>query len=237
MSGHHHHSHSHDDGHLPHGVYDVDYYHGRQKKKQLVYRLKRRTDEVERALRTYNDGQLKNIVDVGTADGLMMENLRQRMGKLNYIGIDYSIGLLKAVNLPGIAKIQADALKLPIQSDYADAVVATAIIEHVPDPPAMMRECGRVLRRGGLLVITTPAPFMEKVASALGIWKEGGHDTTLNLKQLSQMARENGYTVLEQTKFMFSPVGFPAEKTIEKIFGPFGLRLVMANQLLVARRG
>jgi hypothetical protein len=51
------------------------------------------------------------------------------------------------------------------------------------------------------------------------------------------MARENGYTVLEQTKFMFSPVGFPAEKTIEKIFGPFGLRLVMANQLLVARRG
>lgn len=236
MSGHHH-SHSHDDGHLPHGVYDVDYYHGRQKKKQLVYRLKRRTDEVERALRTYNDGQLKNIVDVGTADGLMMENLRQRMGQLNYLGIDYSIGLLKAVNLPGVSKIQADALKLPIRSGYADAVVATAIIEHVPDPPAMMRECGRVLRPGGLLVITTPAPFMEKVASALGIWKEGGHDTTLNLKQLSQMARENGYSVLEQTKFMFSPVGFPAEKTIEKIFGPFGLRLVMANQLLVARRG
>jgi len=36
---------------------------------------------------------------------------------------------------------------------------------------------------------------------------------------------------------MFSPIGFPAEKTIEKIFGPLGLRLVMANQLLVARRG
>ena len=106
MSGHHH-SHSHDDGHLPHGVYDVDYYHGRQKKKQLVYRLKRRTDEVERALRTYNDGQLKNIVDVGTADGLMMENLRQRMGQLHFVGIDYSIGLLKAVNLPGVAKISA----------------------------------------------------------------------------------------------------------------------------------
>lgn len=235
MSGHH--SHSHSDGHLPHGVYDVHYYHGRQKKKQLVYRLKRRTDEVERALRTYNDGQLKIVVDVGTADGLMMENLRQRMGQLRFVGIDYSIGLLKAVNLPGISKIQADALKLPIRSGYADAVVATAIIEHVPDPPAMMRECSRILRPGGLLVITTPAPFMEKVASALGIWKEGGHDTTLNLKQLSQMARENGYTVLESSKFMFSPVGFPAEKTIEKILGPVGLRLVMANQLLVARRG
>lgn len=235
MSGHHHHSHG--DGNLPHGVYDVDYYHGRQKKKQLVYRLKRRTDEVERALRTYGDGKLQVIVDVGTADGLMMENLRQRMGQLRFVGIDYSIGLLKAVNLPGIFKVQADAAKLPVKSGIADAVVATAIIEHVPDPPSMMRECGRLLRPGGLLVITTPAPFMEKVASALGIWKEGGHDTTLNLKQLSQMARENGYTVLESSKFMFSPIGFPAEKTIEKILGPIGLRLVMANQLLVARRG
>jgi ubiquinone/menaquinone biosynthesis C-methylase UbiE len=191
---------------------------------------------VERALRTYTQGSLNTIIDVGTADGLMMENLRRRIGPLKLIGIDYSLNLLKAVKLPSIHKVQADALHLPVQSGCADAVVATAIIEHVPDPPAMMRECGRVLRKGGLLVITTPAPFMEKVASALGIWKEGGHDTTLNLKQLSRMAGETGFTVMESSKFMFSPVGFPAEKTIEKIFGPLGLRLVMANQLLVARR-
>lgn len=235
MSGSHH-NHSHGNGDLPHGVYDVDYYHGRQKKRQLVYRLRRRTDEVERALRTYTQGSLKTIVDVGTADGLMMENLRRRMGSLTLIGIDYSINLLKAVDLPSVHKIQADALHLPVQSGTADAVVATAIIEHVPDPPKMMVECGRVLRKGGLLVITTPAPFMEKVASALGIWKEGGHDTTLNLKQLTEMASANGFEIMESSKFMFSPIGFPAEKTIEKIFGPLGLRLVMANQLLVARR-
>ena len=58
----------------------------------------------------------------------------------------------------------------------------------------------------------------------------------MNLKQLSQMARENQFEVVEAKKFMFSPIGFPAEKTIEKIFGPLGLRLVMANQLLVARK-
>lgn len=33
-----------------------------------------------------------------------------------------------------------------------------------------------------------------------------------------------------------SPIGFPGEKTIEKLFGPLGLSLVMANQLLVARK-
>lgn len=231
-----HETHGHGPGELPHGVYDVDYYHGRHKKKQLVYRLRRRTDEVARALRTYSEGPLRVIVDVGTADALMLRNLQQRLGRLTYLGIDRSFHLLNAEKLDGILKTQADALQLPVRNGAADAVVATAIIEHVPDPPKMMREMGRALRNGGLMVITTPAPFMEKVAEALGIWKEGGHDTTLNLKQLSQMALESGFSVLEASKFMFSPIGFPAEKTIEKIFGPLGLRLVMANQLLVARK-
>jgi SAM-dependent methyltransferase len=229
------HSHPHIEG-APEGVYDIDYYHGRQKKKQLVYRLQRRTDEVERALRTYTTGPLNIVLDVGTADALMLDNLRNRIGPLKYLGFDWSLDLLKARPLEGIWKARADALKLPVKSGVADAVVATAVIEHLESPIGMMKECARVLRTGGLLIVTTPAPFMEKVASALGIWKEGGHQETLNLKKLRKMALESGFTVAEAKKFMFSPIGFPAEKTIEKIFGPLGLNLVMANQLLVARK-
>ena len=82
------------------------------------------------------------------------------------------------------------------------------------------------------------ARIMQGVmASALGILKEAGHHETLNLKKLRNLATSNGFTIAEAKHFMFSPIGFPAEKTIEKIFGPLGLRLVMANQLLVARRG
>lgn len=232
----HDHSHSHVAG-APEGVYDVDYYHGRQKKKQLIYRLQRRTDEVERALKTYTSGPLEVIVDIGTADALMLDNLRKTMGPKKFLGLDWSLGLLQARKLEGIWKSRADALHLPVKTGVADAVIATAVIEHLEKPIELMHQCARILRPGGLMVITTPAPFMEKVASALGIWKEGGHQETLNLKKLRRMAQESGFTVAEAKKFMFSPVGFPAEKTIEKIFGPIGLNLVMANQLLVARRG
>jgi SAM-dependent methyltransferase len=175
-------------------------------------------------------------VDVGTADALMLQNLRNRLGPLQFLGLDYSLGLLQARNLEGIWKARADALKLPVKSGVADAIIATAVIEHLEEPKGLMRESARVLRPGGLLIVTTPAPFMEKVASALGIWKEGGHQETLNLKKLRKMALENGFSIAEAKPFMFSPIGFPAEKTIEKIFGPLGLRLVMANQLLVARK-
>lgn len=220
---------------LPFGVYDIEYFRGRQKKRQLVYRLKRRTDEVEAALRRYNDGTLDTIVDVGTADGLMLDKLRDRLGDLNFLGIDYSLRLLQATFSKGINKSQADALALPVRSDAADAVVATAIIEHVPNPRKMILECARILRPGGLLVITTPDPFMERVASTIGLLKESGHHTTFNLHQLIELCEENGFAVLNAQKFMFSPVGFPAEKMIERVLGPIGLKLVMANQLIVAR--
>ncbi len=221
---------------LPEGVYDVDYYIGRQTKRQLVYRLRRRTDEVEAALRKYGEGHLETIIDVGTADGLMVEELRRRLGDLRFVGLDRSLPLLNARHDGAFLKIYGDAQILPFASGVADAIVATAIIEHLPEPEDMIRECARVLRPGGLIVETTPEPTMEHLASLLGVLKESGHQHTFNIKQLRQMFSANGFEIVDSHKFMFSPIGFPGEKLIERLFGPLGLRLVMANQLLVGRR-
>jgi SAM-dependent methyltransferase len=220
----------------PLGVYDVDYYAGRQRSPQLVYRLRRRTDEVEAALRRYVTGELRCLVDVGTADSLMLDELQRRLGDLTMVGLDLGLALLRC-NPNSIAhKVQADALWLPLAPNCADAVVATAIIEHVPDARRMLRECGRVLRADGVAVLTTPAPLMEDIASRLGILKDPDHYETYNLRQLRAMAEAEGLQVLEARKFMFSPVGFPAEEVIERVFGPLGLSLVMANQLLILRK-
>jgi hypothetical protein len=93
-----------------------------------------------------------------------------------------------------------------------------------------------MLRSGGLLVVTTPAPFIDRLAEILGIWKATGHQQAFNLRQLQILSTAKGFEVLAARKFMFSPIGFPFEEQIERLFGPLGLSLVMANQLLVARR-
>jgi radical SAM superfamily enzyme YgiQ (UPF0313 family)/ubiquinone/menaquinone biosynthesis C-methylase UbiE len=219
------------------GVYDLDYYYGRQKKWQLIYRLRRRTAEVAAALAKVNaNGTLKTVVDVGTADGLMLEALQRRFPTTRFIGIDRNFALLQARTVPTIGKLQGDAQGLPFATHAADAVIATAIIEHVPDPDRMIQECARVLRPGGVCILTTPDPALEHIASTIGLLKDAGHQTTFNLAGLQALLERNGFVIQEARKFMFSPIGFPAERDIEQVLGKLHLDVVMANQFVVGRK-
>jgi SAM-dependent methyltransferase len=53
--------------------------------------------------------------------------------------------------------------RLPFATDYFDAVSLLAVVEHL-DPDnmaALFKECRRVLRPGGLVVLTTPAAWAD----------------------------------------------------------------------------
>lgn len=45
---------------------------------------------------------------------------------------------------------------LPLPDASADGIASTQVLEHVPDPAAYLKECARLLRTGGVLVITVP---------------------------------------------------------------------------------
>lgn len=219
---------------LPDGAYDIDYHIGRRNKRSFRYRLRRRTHEVAGALRRHLQDAPRVIVDVGTADGLMLSGLADILGdRPALIGCDISLPLLTAVQDRRLHKILGDCKHLPLADGVADVVVATAIIEHVDDPDALVLEARRILRPGGILILTTPVPVMDHIASAVGLLKETGHQFHFTLKQLGALGRRHGLEVIESKKFMFSPIGFPAELSIERWFGPLGLRLIMVNQLCV----
>jgi ubiquinone/menaquinone biosynthesis C-methylase UbiE len=50
----------------------------------------------------------------------------------------------------------ADARMLPVNDGAFDLVIATEIVEHVPDPIKLLKEIRRVLKVGGSLIASTP---------------------------------------------------------------------------------
>ena len=55
----------------------------------------------------------------------------------------------------------ADAHQIPLRTGSVDAVLIQAVLEHVLDPPAVVREIHRVLRPEGLVYAETP--FLQQV--------------------------------------------------------------------------
>ena len=57
---------------------------------------------------------------------------------------------------PGLHLQEGSALELPFSDASFDLVAAYTVIEHVPDPEAMLREMIRVARPGGTVTIVSP---------------------------------------------------------------------------------
>jgi SAM-dependent methyltransferase len=63
--------------------------------------------------------------------------------------------------------VNGDATRLPFPDDTFDRVVASEVMEHIPDDDAALAELVRVLRPGGSLAITVPSWLPEKICWAL----------------------------------------------------------------------
>jgi SAM-dependent methyltransferase len=94
------------------------------------------------------------IYDVGCGTGQNLEMLAA-FGEVT--GVDRSAEVLGLAGARGFQVLQGDIASLPLASDSADVMVAMDVLEHLDDDGEAARELFRVLRPGGLVVITVPA--------------------------------------------------------------------------------
>ena len=73
-----------------------------------------------------------------------------------------------------VTAVRGDALALPFADATFDRVIASEVLEHIPDDVAAMRELARMLRPGGAMAVTVPRCVPEAVNWALS---DEYHDT------------------------------------------------------------
>jgi SAM-dependent methyltransferase len=54
-----------------------------------------------------------------------------------------------------------DGKNLPFEENSFNGVIATQVLEHVPDPDLFLKEIKRVLKKGGLLLLSMPLIYNE----------------------------------------------------------------------------
>ena len=60
-------------------------------------------------------------------------------------------------------QVQGDGTRLPYPDETFDKIIASEVLEHVPDDIAAYDEFMRILKPGGSIAVTVPATFPEKI--------------------------------------------------------------------------
>jgi len=219
------------------GILDLEYAFGREKRPDFKYRLKRRTYEVIKTIAKFSPHP-QAILDLGTAEGRMLEKIKTKYPASLCIGIDYSLPLLKygIRKFSDIHLICGDVQNLRFIKDRTfDVIIAAAVIEHLTFPLEMLRESYRLLKKDGIIIITSPNPFWEKIANILGIIK-GDHQSVMSPKEILNLCKIVKLSILDCRGFMISPVGMAGELKIEGMLQRMGLNRFLPNQLIVVKK-
>jgi SAM-dependent methyltransferase len=103
------------------------------------------------------------VVDVGCEDGWIAEAYLSAAGRVVLVDLDPEVLRRSAISRdPRVACVVADAcdgeaVARALGVARADAIVLSALLEHLPDPGAALRALRPVLRRGGRFVVYLPA--------------------------------------------------------------------------------
>jgi len=159
------------------------------------------------------------VLDIGCGGGLLSEALAKAGAQVT--AIDLAPDLVKVAKLHRLEsgvevdyRLQsAEALAAEMQGAF-DAITCMEMLEHVPDPQAILAACATLLRPGGRLFVSTlnrtPAAFALAIVGAeylARILPKGTHQYRDFIKpsELAGWLREAGLVLEDVSGLMYEP--------------------------------
>ncbi len=146
------------------------------------------------------------ILDIGCSTGEFIEELK-KLGWDVY-GVDIAENALVGARDKGLRVVLNNLDDgLPFDDEVFDYVYTSEVIEHVLDTSLFLKEIRRVLKRGGILLLTTPnmASLTRRTALLLGMQppllgydfehNDAGHVRYYTGQVLYKQIREHGFKI------------------------------------------
>ncbi len=162
----------------------------------------------------------KRVLDVGCGGGILTEAMAQRGARVT--GIDLSDKALRVAELHLLESRLSVMYEKASVDDFAarhagefDVVTCMELLEHVPEPAAMVVACARLVRAGGQVFFSTinrnPRSYLFAVIGAeylLRLLPRGTHDYLRFVKpsELARWSRASGLRPDELVGMSYNPI-------------------------------
>jgi 2-polyprenyl-6-hydroxyphenyl methylase/3-demethylubiquinone-9 3-methyltransferase len=165
------------------------------------------------------------VADVGCGGGLLSEALAKSGAHVTGIDMGEKVieiarlhlheSRLEAPDLDVDYRVQSSAELAAAEAESYDAVCCMELIEHVPDPEALVNDLARMVKPGGVVVMSTlnrtPAAFGAAILGAeylMRMLPRGTHHYAQFLKpsELGRLMRHAGLEVDDVSGLGYNPV-------------------------------
>jgi 2-polyprenyl-6-hydroxyphenyl methylase / 3-demethylubiquinone-9 3-methyltransferase len=162
----------------------------------------------------------KKVLDVGCGGGILSESMHFKGAKVTGIDLgEKALNVAKLHQLESGAKVDYQMIAVEALAEKSpqtfDVVTCMEMLEHVPDPSAIVDAVSKLVKPNGFVFFSTinrnPKAYLHAVIGAeyiLNMLPKGTHDYSKFIKpsELSSWVRESGLTVDAMRGLGYNPL-------------------------------
>lgn len=164
--------------------------------------------------------QGKKVLDVGCGGGILSESLFFKGAEVTGIDLgEKALNVAKLHQLESGAKVDYQLIAVEALAEISphsfDVITCMEMLEHVPNPNAIVAACAKLVKPNGFVFFSTinrnPKAYLQAVIGAeyiLNMLPKGTHDYSKFIKpsELSSWAREAGLNIEGMRGLVYNPI-------------------------------
>ena len=155
-----------------------------------------------------SDKEYESLLDVGCGTAYLIDMLSKEH-RARYVGLDLSVEMInqaKAKKMDGAEFVAGKSDELPFEDNTFDVVTCSQSFHHYPDTDKAMQEVLRVLKSGGIYILSdTGVGFFKMPGVIFGnfLYQRFGNTGDCNVSYLNKSIRDlkrNGFEIVKGEK-------------------------------------